>query len=274
MTGICKIAMILLLMGAVPVAAAEWVQESPGQKAYYDADGRLERVEIDADRDGRFEIEERYADRRRVERREDHDGDGIWERRYSWEKDGSAVLREEGRKGKIQTTWYEPGGAIRRIEKDSDRDGKPDAVWEYRQGKLHKVSRPRGTWYYRDGRLSRAELSDKQSGRIERIEYYGAGGQIEKAEELATDGQVRCRWYYDPQGKPLRTEEDLNGDGKIDSRREFNKNGAIERLTDADQNGVAEIRERYSPDGRFLSREEDLDQDGKYDLRTGKIKEN
>jgi hypothetical protein len=165
-TGNWMIAMILLLLTAGPAAAAEWVQESPGQKAYYDADGRLERVEIDADRDGRFEIEERYADSWRVERREDLDGDGTWERRFTWEKDGSAVLREEGRKGKIQTTWYEPGGAIRRIEKDSDRDGKPDAVWEYRQGKLHKVSRPRGTWYYKDGRLSRAELSDKRSGRI------------------------------------------------------------------------------------------------------------
>jgi len=127
------IAMILML-AAGSAAAAEWVQESSGQKAYYDADGRLERVEVDADRDGRFEIEERYADRRRVERREDLDGDGTWERRYTWEKDGSAVLCEEKSKGQIQTIWYEPGGAIRRIEKDSDGDGNPDAVWEYRQG--------------------------------------------------------------------------------------------------------------------------------------------
>lgn len=274
MAGNWMIAMALLLCAAGSLAAAEWVQESPGQKAYYDAGGQLERLEIDADRDGRFEIEERYVDRRRVKRREDLDGDGIWERQFTWEQDGSALLREDGRKGKIQVTHYEPGGAISRIEKDTDRDGRPDGIWEYSGGKLQRVSKPRGTWHYRDGRLIRAELLDKRNGRIERIEYYGTDSRIEKAEELTPAGKVRSRWFYSRQGRPLRVEEDLTGDGKMDSRREFRENGTVERLIDADQNGVTEIRELYAADGRFLSREEDLDGDGVFDLRTGRVKEN
>lgn len=266
------ITLVLLMMGAAPLSAAEWVQESPGQKAYYDAEGQLQRLEIDADKDGRFEVEERYANRQRVKRLEDLDGDGTWERCFTWKQDGSAVLREEGHDGKVKLTSYGPDGTIRRIEKDSAA-GVPGAVWEYRAGKLHKVSKPGGIWTYRDGQLDRAEIFDKR-GRVERIEYFNVKGAVDKVEELTADGQVRRRLFYDRQRQPLRIEEDWDGDGKMERRREFKKNGITETLIDANLDGVAEIRERYGADGRFISRQEDLDGDGVYDLRTGQIKEN
>jgi antitoxin component YwqK of YwqJK toxin-antitoxin module len=267
------IAIAMLIGGAGPVMAAEWVQESQGQKAYYDAQGRLERVEIDADRDGRFEIEEQYADGKRLKRREDLDEDGFWERQFTWDRDGSAALREGGRKGEVQMTYYEPGGAVRRIEKDTDRNGTPEDVWEYRGGILYRVSKPGGTWYYQEGRLSRAELDENRNGSIDRIEYYDQGGRIEKAEELAAGGKVKTRWFYDRQGRPLRAEDNLDGQGRPQSRREFGKDGTVERVVDADRNGVVEIRERFAADGSLISREEDLDGDGHFDLRLGKTKE-
>lgn len=265
------IAIVLLLLPCSLLLAAEWVQESPGQKAYYDSRGQLERVELDTDGDGRFEAEERYRNQRRSERREDQDGDGRWERHYLWHEDGTAVLTEQGRKGKLQKTFYGADGAVARIEKDGDGDGKTESVWEYSAGLLQRVSKPRGVWHYKNGKPSRAELDEDRDGRTERIEYYREAGSLAKVEELSSTGKVKCTWTYGSDGKPLRSEEDTDGDGRSDLLRRFQSNGTLEQTVDADHNGVPEIRELFSASGRLLSREEDLDGDGVFDLRTGRI---
>jgi antitoxin component YwqK of YwqJK toxin-antitoxin module len=265
-------AIVLLLSASGVSTAAEWVQESPGQKAYYDSRGQLERLEIDADRDGRFEAEERYSNQRRVERREDVDADGQWEREYRWHKDGSAELIEQGRKGKLQRTFYSAGGVVTRIEKDSDRDGKFESIWEYNAGVLQRVTKPRGIWHYNEkGTLLRAELDEDRNGRVERIEYYQDSNRLVKVEELAANGKVRSTWHYDANGKPQRAEEDTDGDGRLDCQRRYHANGMMEQTTDSDENGVPEIRELFSKAGTLISREEDLDGDGVFDLRTGRL---
>lgn len=263
------IGMAFLLMLAGPSWAAEWMQESPGQRAYYDAKGNLERVELDVDRDGRFEVEERYA-KRRLSRKEDRDGDGIWERSFSWNKDGSAVLVEDRGKGPVQKTFYGPAGAVRRVEKDADRNGRFEAAWLYRKGVLEKVVKPGGTWFYSDGKLARAELDENRDGSPEKREHY-RDGRLERTEELTPKGKVRCLWTFDQRGKPLRAEEDADGDGRREVRREYRPDGTIVRTLDADGDGVTEVRERFNAEGRLVSREEDLNGDGVFDLRTGRI---
>lgn len=262
----------LLLAASGVLFAAEWVQESLGQKAYYDSRGQLERLELDADRDGRFEAEERYRNQRRVERHEDLDGDGQWEREYRWHKDGSVELTEQGRKGKLQKTFYGVDGAVARIEKDSDQDGKFESSWEYNAGVLQRVTKPRGVWHYNGkGKLRRAELDEDRNGRIDRIEYYQGVNRLAKVEELAANGKVRSTWHYDANGKPQRAEEDTDGDGQLDCQRRYHANGTMEQITDIDENGVPGVREMFGETGNLISREEDLDGDGVFDLRTGKL---
>lgn len=269
-TGLFTVLVLLLTVGNL--LAAEWVQESPGQKAYYDSRGQLARLELDADRDGRFEAEELYRHQQRLERREDLDGDGRWEKKYRWHEDGSAELIEQGRKGKLQKTYYSASGAVSRIEKDSDRDGKFESSWEYTDGVLQRVTKPRGVWHYnKKGKLRRAELDEDHNGRIERNEYYQGGNRLAKVEELAANGQVRTTWHYDANGRPQRAEEDTDGDGRLDCQRCYHANGTMEQTIDADENGVPEIRELFCSTGNLLSREEDLDGDGVFDLRTGKV---
>lgn len=267
--GIFAVSFLLLAPGFS--LSAEWVQESPGQKAYYNGQGQLERLEIDADKDGRFEAEERYIQLRRVERREDLDGDGHWEREYRWHKDGSAELTEQGRKGKLQKTFYGVGGVVERIEKDSDRDGTFESSWEYNAGELQRVTKPRGVWHYDNGKLRRAELDEDRNGRVEKIEYYQGENQLAKVEELAANGKVRSVWHYGANGKPQRAEEDTDGDGCFDRQRRYHADGTMEQTIDSDENGVPEIRELFSASGNLISREEDLDGDGVVDLRTGKV---
>jgi hypothetical protein len=260
-----------LLLGAGWSAAEEWVQESPGQKAYYDAKGNLVRVLLDSDKDGRFESEERYAGRR-LSRREDRDGDGVWERQFAWQKDGSARLVEDRKKGAVQTTWFDAGGAIVKVAKDKDRDGRPETTWYYKGGALSKVEKHRGTWFYQNGQISRAELDTDQNGRIDRREYYRQG-RLDRVEELTRSGKVRCLWSYDASGKPRQAQEDADGDGRMERLRNYGKDGSMSLTVDADGNGKPEIRESYSAKGRMIGREEDLDGDGVFDLRTGRVKE-
>lgn len=268
-----KIAMIAvcLLFGAGCALAEEWVQESPGQKAYYNRDGKLVRVLLDTDNDKRFETEERYAGRR-LSRKEDRDGDGIWERHFTWAKDGSARLVEDRGRGAIQTTWFDARGATLKVEKDKDRDGRAETTWHYEEGRLSKVVKSRGTWLYRNGQMAEALLDTNRDGRVDRKEYYRQGC-LSRAEELRRSGKVRCLWTFDNAGKPLRAEEDIDGDGRREVTRVYDKDGSVSLTIDADGNGTPEIRESYSAKGRMVSREEDLDGDGVFDLRTGRVKE-
>ncbi|ABA89631.1 hypothetical protein Pcar_2392 [Syntrophotalea carbinolica DSM 2380] len=260
-----------LLLGAGYVSAEEWVQERPGQKAYYDSNGKLVRVLLDTDNDKRFETEERYAGRR-ISRKEDRDGDGVWERNFTWAKDGSARLVEDRGRGPIQTSWFDPRGATVKVEKDKNRDGRAEITWYYEQGRLSKVVKPRGTWLYRNGQMAEAVLDTDRDGRVDRKEYYRQGC-LSRAEELRPSGKVRCLWTFDKAGKPLRAEEDIDGDGRREVTRAYRKDGSVSLTVDADGNGTPEIRENYSAKGRMVSREEDLDGDGIYDLRTGRVKE-
>lgn len=262
---------LCLVFGGGLARAEEWTRESPGQKAYYDAAGNLKRVLLDADRDGRFEAEEQYAGRR-LSRREDRDGDGIHERRYDWQKDGSARLVEDRGKGPIQTTWFDPKGVIVKVARDKDRDGKPEITWRYEKGVLRKVEKNRGTWFYQNGKLARAELDTDKDGRTDRREYYRQG-RLERSEDLGRSGKVHRKWFFDEAGKPLRQQEDSDGDGRMERLRVYRKDGSVIQTVDADLNGKPEIRERYAPDGRMVSREEDLDGDGEFDLRSGRLKE-
>jgi antitoxin component YwqK of YwqJK toxin-antitoxin module len=260
-----------LLLCVVGTAAEEWVRESPGQKAFYDTAGKLRRVLLDTDGDDRFETEEVYAGRR-LSRREDRNGDGVWERRFTWQKDGSVCLVEDNGKGPIQTTWFDAGEVIVKVQKDKDRDGKPETTWFYEDGALEKVIKRRGTWFYKDGEMIRAELDNDGNGRLDRKEYYQKG-RLDHVEELSPSGRIRRLWSFDENGKPVRAEEDADKDGRREITSTYHKDGSMDRNVDADGNGKPELRERYSAERRLISRDEDLDGDGVFDLHTGRVKE-
>jgi hypothetical protein len=261
---------LLVAPGPGASASGEIFREALGQKAWYGKDGELLRVDLDEDRDGRFEGRERYENGRRLERDEDRDGDGVWERRFRWDRDGTATLTEDAGRGPVRRSRYAADGTLLAAEEDAERDGTFESVWEYRGGQLQTARRPDGVWRYDAGGLRRAELDENADGRPERVEYYGSEARLERVEELTPAGAVTCVWYYGPDGTAERAEEDRDGDGRRESVRRFLPGGRVDRTVDRDGDGRPEIREVLSGDGVLVLREEDLDGDGRFDLRTGR----
>ncbi len=263
-----RVCLVLAGILAVPgLCRGGWVQESLGRRALYADDGSLEKVELDTDGDGRFEIVEDYRLGRRTERREDRDGDGVWERVFRWSPDGTAVCTEDRGSRGIRIVAYGDDGSIRRVEVDADRDGTFEKRWEYQEGRVVRAIEPGREWRYENGVPVEARIDTDGDGRPERVERYRAGGRVARVEELAPSGRIERVWTYDPDGKVTGMAEDPDGDGRFEVRAEYGPDGSVVRRVDRDGDGVWELRERYDPDGKLLVREEDLDGDGIYDLR-------
>lgn len=157
-------------------------------KAYYDAWGRLQRIEYDANGDGRPDHVARHDGRRSPYQLDvDEDFDGRPDR---WERyDAEGRLEKVGTAsapGRAPDLWAVPGpeGTVARREHDEDGDGVPERVE-----------------LLRDGRVAEVQVDADRDGRLDRWQTW-EGGRL-AAEELDTDGDGRAdrRLRYDARGK-------------------------------------------------------------------------
>ena len=136
------------------------------------------------------------------------------------------------------TAVYDAGGAIRRIDYDTDRDGRIDM-----------------RAYLVNGRTVRIEADGNDDGVIDRWEYYGVNGElsrlgtssesdgVEDTWVVQTAGQMRVdistrrdgvadRHELHENGIAVRAEQDTNGDGRIDQWQRFDHGKLRELLVD------------------------------------------
>jgi antitoxin component YwqK of YwqJK toxin-antitoxin module len=166
-------------------------------------------------------------------------------------------------------------GKLKRLEYDSNKNGKPDM------------------FSYMDGtRVIRVEIDQNEDGRIDRWEYYGQDGKLEKVGTSRADNGKPDTWTYpdargqvarrelssQPDGKVTRTEfyehgalvraeEDTNGDGAVD-KWEWYQNGGLYMLAfDSRHRGSPDRRIVYEADG---SARVETDPDGKSNFRPAK----
>lgn len=146
--------------------------------------GKLTSIEVDRDKDGRFEARA-FMDGTRIQRIEiDSNADGKPER---WEYYGPAgtaggesviVRAEEASEttGKVSRWEYFEQGTIARVEEDVDEDGRVDK-WEQ----------------YRAGTLAFVDLDLSGSGKPERRLVYEPGGNVTSHSLSATTGNSGVR---------------------------------------------------------------------------------
>lgn len=142
----------IVSIAALSLLTAGWPSQRSQLRPFYDpGSGRLERLEYDANADGRVDTWS-YMDGARFVRIEvDRDGDGVVDR---WEH-------------------YSPEGTLEKVGISRANDGRADA-WAY-QGA--------------GGTVARLEVSNPRDGEISRVEYYEDG--LARAEgDTAGDGTL------------------------------------------------------------------------------------
>lgn len=156
------------------------IRAKEGVAKYDPKSGKLQRIDIDQNKNGRIETFS-YWDGARVQRIEiDKDEDGKIDR---WEHyDAQNKLERVGTSTKddeVEDSWTYPDekGFLARVETDTDRDG----VIDKRELFVPRPGTP-------DGRvLSIVELDIDKSGTPGRRLYYRADGSFEKSEVLRSN---------------------------------------------------------------------------------------
>lgn len=151
------------------------IRGKEGVAKYDPKTGRLERIDIDQNKNGRIETFS-YWDATRVIRIEvDRDEDGKIDRwEHYGEKNKMIRVGSSSRDDEVEDTWTYPdeSGFLSRVETDADRDGTID--------KREIYSPKPGT---PDGRvLSIVELDLDKTGAPGRRLYYRADGSFDRAE--------------------------------------------------------------------------------------------
>ena len=151
---------------------------------------------------------------------------------------------------------YDAAGTIRRLDYDTDRDFQIDM-----------------RAYVLNGRTVRIEADGNGDGLVDRWEYYGPGGELDRigtssesdgVEDtwvVQTDTEMRVdvatrrdgiadRHEFHTNGLLVRAEQDTNGDGRLDQWQRFTDGQLRELLLDTSMaSGRPNQRLVYRPDG-------------------------
>jgi hypothetical protein len=164
-------------------------------KAFYDRWGRLQRLEFDANGDGRADQIAHHAGARTPRTIEvDDNYDGVIDRWEDYDTTGSLSRVGTSRRGRGPDLWTAagPDGQPARREYDEDGDGRPDRVETLRAGALSAVEIDQDrdgkldrwqTW--QRGRLTAEELDTDHDGRPDRRLRYGDDGRVLGLDRLA-----------------------------------------------------------------------------------------
>ena len=127
---------------------------------------------------------------------------------------------------------YDRSGAIRRLDYDTDRD--------------HQIDMRA---YVVNGRTVRIEADGNADGVIDRWEYYGSGGELDRIGTSSQSDGVEDTWVAQT-GDQMRVDVATRRDGIAD-RHEFHVNGLLVRA-EQDSNGDGRVDEwqRFT-DGRL-----------------------
>jgi hypothetical protein len=164
-------------------------------KAFYNAWGRLERLQYDSNGDGRADVVAYHRGAKLPSLLEvDADFDGKVDRWEDYDASGRLVKVGTALRGSGPDNWTYPGpGELpAKREYDADRDGRIEKVEVYSGGRVTRVEldadgdgRADRWQSWRAGRLQSEELDSDADGRPDRRLRYGARGRIEAVERIA-----------------------------------------------------------------------------------------
>ena len=196
------------------------------------ADGRWERVELDADDDGNIDRIDHYTfdddgNRSLTRRNFDDDGDGNIDRSeaYVHDGDGNRIRTAfdddgDGTADRAERYTLDESGNRTRTDFDDDNDGTTDRAENYDlNGNLIRTEMDTDN----DGFLDRTEIDLDGDGNPERVEARDTSGQLVRLEtdDLSDGTPNRVEYYWYPEDlagsrDEFRQDDDTDGDGDLD----------------------------------------------------------
>jgi hypothetical protein len=162
-------------------------------KAFYDAWGRLQRIEYDSNGDGRPDQIALHDGRKHPHQLDvDSDFDGRTDRWERYDDEGRLLkVGTASAPGRAPDLWtvIGPPGAPERREHDADGDGVMERID-----------------VVRDGRVAAVELDSDRDGRIDRWQVWEQGRLVSEGLDTDRDGAADRTVRYDPRGKVLALE--------------------------------------------------------------------
>ena len=221
--------------------------------SFFSRDGNaLERIEEDADFDGRAETVRHYAGGTLSRTETDADGDGVVELTAYFEDDVAARIEiRSAERDCVETRqWLSSEGEVTAEEKDTDADCRYD------------------TWnYYTAGRLKRQGRDTEGRGRAHLLYEFNADGSV-RSQELVSETKAKRpdkKAFYTKAGDVHRQCTDRDGDGDFDIDLRFEGGQATFALIDSANSGRADRREIYQA-GALARVEADTNADGRPDI--------
>jgi hypothetical protein len=172
-----------------PDGVKRYLNDKGAYKAWYDAWGRLEKIEFDKNGDGNPDHLAHYGGGRAAKLLEvDEDYNGTMDRWEYYDEASVLVKLGDARRGRGPDRWtyMGPGGQPRRIEYDENGDG------QFERAEL-----------FEEGRLTAVELDTTGDGKPHRWQRWVNGKM--RGEDLDTDGDGKGdrRIAYDDKGHIL-----------------------------------------------------------------------
>ena len=127
---------------------------------------------------------------------------------------------------------YDPTtGHLRRIVLDANKNGKNDTV------------------SFMDGtRIIRVELDLDENGKVERWDFYGPDGKLEKVGFASrNDGVMDSQAFYEPAGVLQRIEVSTRRDGRFDRTEFYEDKVLVRSQDDANGDGRPDKWDYYTP---------------------------
>jgi hypothetical protein len=131
---------------------------------------------------------------------------------------------------RVNAEYDKASGKLSRLTIDGNKDGEP-AIFSFMDG----------------SRFVRIEIDQNKDGSVDRWEYFGADGALEKVGvSRANDGIVDTWLFQGPDGLPAKVEMSTRRAGSID-RTEFYERGELTRVElDTDADGRVDKWETYA----------------------------
>lgn len=179
------------------------------------------------------------------------------------------VEQDSNGDGKIDRILYvDAQEEVVKLEVDSDGDGRMDTFQFYDKGILVKAEKDRNRdgkvderVFLENGKRIRHEEWDEQGRLVTSIRFDAEERPVAMERDTTGDGCVNA-WYSYEQGRLDAVALDTDGDGKPNVWQRYRNDVPVEQKSDRDGDGRVEQIVRYDSRGQPLESEHDLDGDG------------